>query len=357
MDFIVDEKNVRLMGRTLSIDGIRYIDYSGSGIEFEFTGKKAEVVLWTDKDNWLDEWERFCGWVAVFVNGILTKRIPVKETEASYVLFESDVEQTVTVQLIKISEALFAKIGIKKLILDGTPKPTKPKTRKIEFIGDSITCGYGIEGKQDVDLFSTATENPWKAYAMQTARNLGADCNLVCWSGIGIISNWVPPEIDEPQDSFLMPNLYQYTDLGLSQAMKLPEHEKWDFNKFVPDIIVVNLGTNDSSYTRGIEERVNLFGKKYFEFLTYIRKNNPDANILCTLGVMGQELCPEVEKQVELFAKTNGDTKIHFLSFDVQLEEDGIGIDYHPNETTNNKMAKRLTERIAQIMEWNVVDN
>src|SRR5690606_15648285 len=126
----------------------------------------------------------------------------------------------VTIRLVKYSESAFGKVGIKSISVDAASNPIRPtqnKNIRLEFIGDSITCGYGIEGRLDVDSFNTVQENPWKAYAARTARALDADYNLVSWSGIGIISAWTDQE--EPVTDWLMPELYPYTDKAMDIAL------------------------------------------------------------------------------------------------------------------------------------------
>ena len=83
----------------------------------------------------------------VIINGKFEKRFALDEDVKEYVLFESDTEEKVTIRLIKLCEAAFGKMGIISFIHDGIMKPTAYKNKKIEFIGDSITCGYGIEAK------------------------------------------------------------------------------------------------------------------------------------------------------------------------------------------------------------------
>ena len=53
------------------------------------------------------------------------------------------------------------------------PPPALP-SRKIEFIGNSITCGYGNEGLKKEEGFDYATENHYYSYASIAARNLEA---------------------------------------------------------------------------------------------------------------------------------------------------------------------------------------
>ena len=67
---------------------------------------------------------------------------------------------------------------------------------------------------------------------------------------------------------------------------------------------------------------------------------------------MGQELCPAVEVAVAKFKSTTGDIKIHTHFYEVQLENDGIGSDWHPNAKTHEKMAKTLITKIEEVMKW-----
>lgn len=346
----VNNKNVRILGRTKVVDGIRYINYSCSGIEFEFTGTEVSVVLCSDYSKW-DEMLK--GWVAVFINdeSIPSKRFLVEGDENIYKIFESKKQQTVKIKLIKMSEAAFAKIGIKGIIIDGQGiKPTENKSRSIEFIGDSITCGYGNEGIWNIDTFNTAQENPFEAYAAKTARYFNADFNCISWSGIGVISSWT--EVDTPNIDWLMPMLYQYTDAGLEQNLGNEEYEIWDNNLFRPQIIVINLGTNDLSYTKDFKDRINEFIHGYYKLLKQVRDCNPNAEIICSLGAMGQELCSAVEEAATIFKNENNDSKIHTMRFDVQLESDGIGTDWHPSLKTHDKMAKQLISKIESVIGW-----
>lgn len=351
MSFKANENVTRIIGRTKVIDDIRYINYSCSGIEFEFTGTSASVVLITDRSKW-DEINK--AWVAVFIDdeAVPSKRFSLERDEDIYKLYESSIPRKVKIRLMKMSEAAYAKVGIKEIITEGTSEivPTRNKKRRIEFIGDSLTCGYGIEGASS-DLFTTAQENPWEAYAAKTARYFDADFNLVSWSGIGIISFWT--DQDEPNTKeWLMPDLYKYTDGGMDRALGKKEYEVWDNRKFEPNLIIINLGTNDSSYTKGIREREENFSEGFYKFLEQVRACNPHAEIICTLGAMVHELCPEVETTVNGIKSKTKDKKIHTMFFEVQAESDGIGANGHPSLKTQDKMSKKLIEKVKEVMEW-----
>lgn len=350
MEFIAEESKVRVLGRTLFRNGIRYLGYSCSSIEFIFTGKKAEALLWCNSSMFM---ENLKAWVAVFIDDEETpsKHFCLEEDHSTYLLYEGIEVKETKIRLVKYSEAAFGKVGIVKLMIDSDqpPIPSPKRMHRLEFIGDSITCGYGIEGRLEVDSFRTEQENPWDAYAARTARRLEADYQMVCWSGIGIVSNWT--DKDSPNEELLMPVLYPYIDLSMDLALGQKAPERWDNRRFIPDCIVINLGTNDHSYTKGIEDRVELFKAKYYDFLKEVRRKNPSSVILCTLGAMGQELCEAVQGQVGRLV-AEGDKKLHFMTFEVQLAEDGIGADWHPSKVTHEKMAVKLEARIRELMKW-----
>lgn len=350
MKYSATENNVRALGRTTLKDDIRYLGYSYSGIEFETTAKTVAVTLWTDGAYGP---ETLKAWVAVFINdeSVPSKRFSLDEEESSYVLYENEEVQCIKVRLVKLSEAAFAKVGIKTIEIEGnleSIRPTQPKKRKMEFIGDSITCGYGNEGVCDVDAFTTRFENPWLGYAVQVAEQLEAEVQLVSWSGIGVYSSWTVT--DEPNRELLMPKLYRYTDLALLEV--IGEKEKWIFTNFEPDAIIIHLGTNDASYTKGIKERIDQFGSAYYDFIKEVRQYNPNAMILCVLGVMGQELYSEIEKQVIRFREEEQDKQVASLCLTLQSEMDGIGSDGHPSIKTHQKLADEISEQIQKILRW-----
>lgn len=343
--FSADEKNVRLLGRTMSHNGTRFLSWSCSGAEFVFTGTKLTAELWTD---WvLDEpWkEIFQPWAAVFVNGENKPRLrfPVEAGTNGYTLFESDTAETVTIRFVKLSEASFSKMGIVSLSADGDIRPTEPKNRRMEFIGDSITCGFGIESSCAEDNFRTAEENSDITYAALTAKAFGADFDLISWSTIGL---WSSDTKDGTRnDSWIMPMIYDAADVGIEGvAGRAP----WDFGRSRTDVVVINLGTNDASCTKSIPERQEEFSKAYAEFLGAVREKNPYAYIVCVLGMMGNELFPMIEKAV-LQIK---DEKIFALELDGQLESDGTGSLGHPNAVSHKKAAEKLIGKISEITGW-----
>lgn len=343
-NFFADENHVRVLGRSLFRDNIRYLSWSCSGVEFLFTGSKLTAEIWTD---WLldEPWKNvFKPYFAVFVNDgeVPEKRFAIEAGTNSYSIYESDSVQSVKIKILKLSEAAFSKTGIVSLSGDGDISPTKPRPRKFEFIGDSITCGFGIEGKSADEGFRTETENSYITYGAEVAKAFDADFNLISWSSIGVYSSDCKEDNGKPNDGWVMPMLYDYTDIGLEGALGISEHIKWDFKSFVPDVIFINLGTNDKSFTKGIPERVDAFKEAYKKYILHISEKNPTSEILCVLGMMGGELYPAVAEAVSEI----NDKKVRALKLDEQLEADGIGSEKHPNLVTHKKAAEKIIKEL-----------
>ena len=348
MKFAATSSKVRISGRVLREKNIAYLGYSGSFVEFTYTGTYVKAQI--DSKSYVPGDSNFDTWVAVFVNGADEPyaRFKLEEGVQEYELYHAEREEETTVRLMKMSEAAFGSFGILSFETDDPhgAKPSRELQHRIEFIGDSITCGYGNEGVANVDVFRTGQENPVKGYAILTAKALKAEYQLISWSGIGIISNWVEETVNEPNEEILMPTLYSYIDKRTSEA--------WDFTKwkyagaFEPDLIVINIGTNDASYVRNIPERERAFVTQYYAFLKQVRICNPEADILCILGVMDQRLCEQIEEAVNRFAEEQKDQKVFFHMLRQQQAEDGLGTDDHPSALTHMKLSQELTDVINQ---------
>ena len=346
-------------GRYLDHDGIRYFDYSASGFCFVMKGRRAEAVILSDSDSWNEANKAVLG---VFVTdgddtGIQAipdepaLRVTLRERETRITLFESDAEKTVCVRVMKFSEAAFGYAGLKLLEIDGDLQCTANKAAplKLEFIGDSITCGYGIEGVWEKDTFTTQQERPDKAYAFLTAKALGAEVQLCSWSGIGLISNYVDPAtINLPDTHWLMQSNWPYTDKWLSLRLGL-EPEVWDGSRYEPDVVVIHLGTNDISWVRGMEERRLEYTAQLRHLIEAVHRRSPKTKIVCCLGIMGEALNESVKEAVELFKKDFPKVCIEFLPYTQQLESDGIGADWHPSAVTHKKAANKLVAVIPNL--------
>ena len=227
-------------------------------------------------------------------------------------------------------------------------------SRKLEFIGNSITCGYGNEGTKPNEGFDYATENHYYSYASITARALDAQHWVVARSGIGAYRNYGEAKTGSPRSC--MPVQYEYT--GYAWNLKLREEptflrEKWDFNRYQPDVVCINLGTNDLS-TQPYD--VSLLKQGYQKLLKLVRDHNPKAKIVFLCGSMlgGKEL--EIAKKTldEVTAEANkaGDKEVYRFNFTPQNGDLGYGNDYHPSVWQHEKMAAELAAYLRALMHW-----
>ena len=340
-DFHADEDYVKIGGRTYTnSNGTVILSNTCSCVEFAFVGTLAEVTLTSDcKDSKAR--------VGIFVNGERTIDTMLTEKKTTLKVFESDVPEKCIVSIVKLSEQSHSYVGVKNIhaVTEYGIIPTPERERKIEFIGDSITCGYGIDAPNEGYDFSTETEDGSKTYAALTGKALDADVNIVAWSGIGAYSCYTSG--DEPSQWKLISGIYGNTDT-------MHTSKKWDFSKWQPDVVVINIGTNDNSWTKGIDSRVDTFGNAYYDLICQVREKNPDAYIICSLGAMGSNLLPEIKEQVAVYSADTGDYRVTTFEFANQNGyKDGYGADYHPSAKTHQKMADKLAPFIAEIMGWN----
>ncbi len=345
VEFVPLSEAATVNGRYIMHNDVCYLGFTCSCVSFRMTGDRVEAVMVSNGGVYS---ERQQGWVGVMIDGELVDRIRLEDGEHSYVLYEGELDNAV-VSIIKLSENQMASTGIKSITCNASAvSPIAEKPLKIEVIGDSITCGYGNEAQSPADGMDTAQQNGAATYGYLTARNLDADWSLVCISGIGLISDYTDTE-GQKEDYLLVGDMYDYADANFQMRRGYDELTSWDFGRG-SDVVVINIGTNDYSYTGEDEELQYEFNEAYYDFIGHVREKNPQAHIICTLGIMGAELYGQIEAAAEAYRADTGDEKIYTMKFDYQKEKDGYGGDYHPTVKTHEKAAEKLTEYIRTVL-------
>ena len=228
----------------------------------------------------------------------------------------------------------------------GGISPTAEKDLKIEFIGDSLTCGYGVDDEVSSHHFSTKTEDATKAFAYKTAQILDADYSLVSYSGFGVVSGYTSVKGVKAGD-YTVPDMYgalayssgRYNGYNTADTA-------WDFTRFQPDIVVICLGANDQTYTGNSEELKREYTDGYVEFLKQIRGHNPDAYLMCCLGLVSDGLFDALCTAAEEYYEQTGDGRISAVHLPVQDGTTGYAADYHPTAATYNNAAALLADEI-----------
>lgn len=277
--------------------------------------------------------------------------------EAFKVSFNSERDSIVTlatalpegshqVQLMYVTEGYDRRAEFRGFLLDKGHQLLPPPAlsdRRIEFIGNSITCGYGVESTERDAGFQDETCNHYYTYAARTARNLEAEEMAVCRSGIGVYRNYNGPRTG---DKINMNTEYTHTLL-------YDNSEMWDFSRYQPQVVCINLGTNDTS-TTGADP--DLLKKGYEKLLQQVRKAYPEAKIVFLCGpMMGSDDLVMAKKTMdEVVAEANklGDKQVYRFDFTPQNGDLGYGASWHPSFWQQEKMAGELTPFLRKLMGW-----
>jgi len=363
--FEATKENVKVLGRANYQDGYLWFGMTDAGVEYQFDGKTTVINVTADTKAYSEESPAYVG---IYADGEIYNKTLITQKNTNFTV-NFDKKGKHTVAFVKLSEAEQGSLRINEITADAKKiKPTAEKKKKIEFIGDSITCAFGVDGGEE-DHYHTSIQDGTKSYAYLTAKKFNADVNIVAHSGIAILSA-VSFTGERTPDSTLPPI---YDKLGLTfgnDFFVLGSNEfddgsyelqstVWDdFGKYVPDLIVINLGTNDAFYFTSIEaekvlDETEAFVQNYEDFLAQLRKLYPKTEILCTLGIMGQEAYPLVEQAVNNYIESTGDNHVNIFQFNVQdVEENGIGADAHPNAKSQLDAAHELIGAIEEFYEW-----
>ena len=228
-----------------------------------------------------------------------------------------------TVKVSKGVHSRFDGLHIRHITMYGTPERSKTKQHKIEFLGDSITSGMGVYAG-NVQVYS------YHSYANMTADALDAEYYSVansgwCFSKILNAGNAIPTIYDK--------NSHNYK-LGY-----------WDFTQYMPDVVVINLGTNDKFNTTATQA---IYRSEIHLLLNTVRKNRPNAEIYWAYGMMDSTHEDWIQAAVEEFGAT--DSKVHFIHLPINT----AGMYGHPDIPGQRAAAKVLTEEISARMGWGI---
>lgn len=342
------EINVRPLGRTSYSFGKRYVSMSGAGVEFCCKGDYVTFDLCGVMSAYQTSAQK--ARVGVYLNDALVLDEIVDYESYKHTLDISSYKRGVTVRIMKLSEAQFSTFAIGKIGVYGSYRiePSPEKDFKIEFIGDSITCGYGLDQNEQYTYFTTRTENFSKTYAYLTAEYFDADFSAVAFSGYGVYSGFSRGSRNAEDV------ITRYYDTA---AIVPNEEHYWDFTKTENDLVVINLGTNDASYcSKSYTARQN-FTAAYVELLKTVREKNPEAYILCILGDMNNSMYPCIEEAVRLYSNEMWDSCVEARTITFDMANTDIVVDGHPGTLANYRAYGDLKEIINELIESGKVIN
>ncbi len=327
---------VRWFGRvdTANAAGPRF-SWSGTGFiaRLSGTGLSADLSLTTSTEPYLFK---------AVVDGAPQPAFTVAPgaAPATYQLATGLPAGTHTVELYRQTEGPEGDATLTGLTVEGGTllEPPAGPARLIEVIGDSITCGYGALGTlNDSDCYPT--ESSWDAYGSVAARALGAEVSTIAASGRGVVRNY------GGDTTGTMPMLYPLT---------LANHGTlWDFH-VEPQAVVINLGTNDISNSKG--DPGQAFQDAYLGLIQTVRGNYPHAYIVCIIGPLlsGTDL-QTIEGYVQGAvdaANAAGDARVEFFDQVAPQPTTAAACQYHPNAAEQTVMGNQLAAELKAKLGW-----
>ncbi len=263
--FNANDKKIRYTGRINFADPLKpRIWAPGVYIEAKFKGSKCELLI---NDEVLGGNNR--NYLEIVVDDKAPYRIQTTgKTNIIDVPGLSDGEHTILIckdTESNIGYIEFAGLRCEKLL----SLPAKPK-RKIEYFGDSITSGTGL----DLSVIPCDKgqwydqHNAYMSYGARTSRNLDAQWQLTALAGVGLVHSCCNMNV-------VMPQIYD-------KVILREDSIAWNFKEYTPDVVTICLGQND-----GKQDSIK-FCTAYVNFIKDLRQQISKGNdIVCLTSPMG----------------------------------------------------------------------
>ncbi len=316
-----DEQYVNIFGRSYVKNNVLNFDHAANAIEVGIVGTSLTVNLTTNNNSYMRVW----------VDDVeLADRIKITPVTKKYMV-ASGLENTYhKIRIVKATEMQDAIWDITSFEAEKFATVPEKSSLKIEFVGDSISAGYGSLGPAGASK-TVDNSDSTRTYAYYTAQKLSIDYSVVAWSGICAKAyHWANINMNSLYGKYSNSNGAVYTT----------DDE--------PDVIVLNLGTNEASYLAeqyGGPSYGTQFPADYKEMLTTLRSKNPNAYIICLYGMMGNNSV--INSGILTAVEQMADDKIIYNP--ISITANGSGAAGHPSATAQEGWAMQLADYIKTL--------
>lgn len=311
---------------------------AGAYFQVKFRGNTCSILL---EDQTLNNNHNY---ISIAIDGKYQERIKLIKNKTEYLIAKNLEDAVHTLIVCKATEAQIGYVDFLGLFCNEILPPEKRRERKIEFIGDSMTCGMGLDLSE---IPCNAAQwydqhNAYLAYGRLVADKLNADWLFSSVSGIGIIRNWNSP-------GPTMPEVYEHIYLDTNSPV-------WDANAYAPDLVSICLGTNDFSEGDGTYKRPELDSAKfindYMRFVKRIRARYPHAQICCLTSPMfsgekSARLTEYLSAVIKHLKEVEKDDKVFIFKFSHSYTN---GCTDHPDKQEHEKIAEELLPFFKNVM-------
>lgn len=318
-------QNVRILGRSeMTPTGGFAIQWPSSGFEATFEGGTLKATI--------DDWGS--NWLNVEIDGVASQ-MKLGEGTQTYTLFDG----APGTHKIRVTRRTGTDVGITRfqsIEAEGL-KPTAAPERRILVIGDSYASGFGVEGAPGACTSVHTVQNSDLAFPALTAKAFSADVHVVAADGRGLVRNYAG-------DGPTMATLAWQT---------LPDGDTaWEAPAYDPQVIVLNLGTNDFSAS----DPGTSFDEGYVYALRRLREAYPKATIMGTIGgsLWGKRYKAAKSSVADAvtFMNRAGDANVKFIEFAPTNGKGRYGCDNHPGVRAQEQMATALQAAIERSLGW-----
>lgn len=331
----IENSMVKIHGRYVLDKNVIKSSHSASGIEVRFKGTELTVGLNNSAE----------AYVHVFVDGDETlsfdyqddARILLPKGEQKLKVAENLSDGIHTVKVVKANEGTYNTIGWESLYTDGEiMAPPIAKARKIQIVGDSITCGsasLNFPENANGSASGAKYEDALQSYASYVGRAFDADVEFFSKSGLAmfnVIRNQEVP-MYEKVDPFA-----GYNTL-------------WDHTNFEPDLIIQFNWINE--YIGKVQRdgvSISEIERIYIEMLKMFRKDHPNAKLMLVSESDQTEFINMLKSAIKKFGRTNNATGITVMTYDPSvLVNPG-----HPHPEGHYNIAQAFIPQIEKFMGW-----
>ena len=336
-----DDPRIVLLGRVdRAVSAAPRFGYPGTGWTLRFQGTDLAFDVESDKDTAaltlvLDDKQ--------LAPAILNKgmnRVPVLVPATTW----NSSGVTHRLEVIKRTETWQGIVTLRGVSL-GTAtllSPPQLPARKLMFVGDSVTCGSGVNNNATCKNPRTdPATDIYDSYGMLLARRFDAQVQLVCYGGRGLERDYKGHGEAEG-----VLNAPLFLDLAIP-ADAARDRAAWNFKSFTPEGIVVSLGTNDFSLESTKPLDGTLWVTEYVMFLKRLRAEYPQANIFATEGAIVTD--PLLRKYIQEAVNKVHDKKIVWAE---ARHYPGNGCDGHPSREQHVHMADDLEVEMRGPLGW-----
>jgi lysophospholipase L1-like esterase len=329
--------------------------FPGISIKADFQGPAIDMVI----QDHATGTAQTTNYYNVFIDNTLYKVLQVNSSDTLYKIARNLSDANHKIEIFKRTEAQVGGStfrGFRLQINKALIAPANQFTRKIEFIGDSYTCGYGDEASiaapptGDPNTgFHSVNENNYNAWGAIVARDLNTEYHCTAYSGRGLYRN------NNSATTGILPSIYSRTNPDNASST-------WATSNYVPDVVVIHLGTNDFSpeqtATPSMVDSIT-FVNTYIRFITTLRGYYPDAKIICVRPNSETDYYPVNFKTLTRMTSyikavtnhfTGTDANVFYFELTAQLAP--YGEDWHPSAATQQSMATQIEPFIKTKTGW-----